>query len=159
MQISDHIEEIYGVGFSKATISTVTDKILPMLQEWKVHPLEEIYPFLFLDAIHYKVREEGQYISKAFYTVLGVRLDGKKEILGLYLGESEGAKFWLQVLTDLQNRGVKDILIASVDGLKGFPEAINAVFPKRKYSCVSFTKYATASNLLLLKIKSSSLKN
>jgi transposase-like protein len=130
-----------------------------MLQEWKVHPLEEIYPFLFLDAIHYKVREEGQYISKAFYTVLGVRLDGKKEILGLYLGESEGAKFWLQVLTDLQNRGVKDILIASVDGLKGFPEAINAVFPKHKYSCVSFTKYATASNLLLLKIKSSSLKN
>jgi transposase-like protein len=128
-QISDHIEEIYGVGFSKATISAVTDKILPMLQEWKVRPLEEIYPFLFLDAIHYKVREDGQYISKAFYTVLGVRIDGKKEILGLYLGESEGAKFWLQVLTDLQNRGVKDILIASVDGLKGFPEAINAVFP------------------------------
>lgn len=128
-QISDHIEEIYGVGFSKATISAVTDKILPMLQEWKVRPLEEIYPFLFLDAIHYKVREDGQYISKAFYTVLGVRVDGKKEILGLYLGESEGAKFWLQVLTDLQNRGVKDILIASVDGLKGFPEAINAVFP------------------------------
>ena len=128
-QISDHIEEIYGVGFSKATISAITDKILPMLNEWRVRPLEEIYPFLFLDAIHYKVREDGQYISKAFYTVLGVRIDGKKEILGLYLGESEGAKFWLQVLTDLQNRGVKDILIASVDGLKGFPEAINAVFP------------------------------
>lgn len=100
-----------------------------MLQEWKVRPLEEIYPFLFLDAIHYKVREDGQYISKAFYTVLGVRLDGKKEILGLYLEKARGAKFWLQVLTDLQNRGVKDILIASVDGLKGFPEAINAVFP------------------------------
>lgn len=128
-QISDHIEEIYGVGFSKATISAVTDKVLPMLQEWKTRPLEEVYPFLFLDAIHYKVKEDGRYISKAFYTVLGVRIDGKKEILGLYLNASEGAKFWLQVLTDLQNRGVKDILIASVDGLKGFPEAIGSVFP------------------------------
>ncbi|MBU4023748.1 IS256 family transposase, partial [bacterium] len=128
-QISDHIEEIYGVGFSKATISSVTDKVIPMLQEWKVRPLEEVYPFIFLDAIHYKVKEDGRYISKAFYTVLGVRVDGKKEILGLYLNESEGAKFWLQVLTDLQQRGVKDILIASVDGLKGFPEAITSVFP------------------------------
>ena len=100
-----------------------------MLQEWKVRPLEELYPFIFLDAIHYKVKDEGKYISKAFYTVLGVKTDGKKEVLGLYLGENEGAKFWLQVLTDLQNRGVKDILIASVDGLKGFPEAITSVFP------------------------------
>lgn len=128
-QISDHIEEIYGVGFSKATISAVTDKILPMLQEWRIRPLEELYPFIFMDAIHYKVKEEGKYISKAFYTVLGIKTDGRKEVLGLYLGENEGAKFWLQVLTDLQNRGVKDILIASVDGLKGFPEAINSVFP------------------------------
>ena len=128
-QIADHIEEIYGVGFSKATISAVTDKILPMLQERRVRPMEELYPFIFLDAIHYKVKDEGRYISKAFYTVLGVKTDGKKEVLGLYLGESEGAKFWLQVLTDLQNRGVKDILIASVDGLKGFPEAITSVFP------------------------------
>jgi transposase-like protein len=129
-QIAKHIEDIYCVGFSKGAISAVTDKILPMLQEWKIRPLEAVYPFIFLDAIHYKVKEEGRYIAKAFYTVLGVRTDGKKEILGLYLGASEGAKFWLQVLTDLQNRGVKDILIASVDGLKGFPEAINAVFPQ-----------------------------
>ena len=128
-QISEYIEDFYCVGFSKATISAVTDKIIPMLQEWKVRPLEEVYPFVFLDAIHYKVKEDGRYISKAFYTVLGVRIDGKKEILGLYLNESEGAKFWLQVLTDLHNRGVEDILIASVDGLKGFPEAINSVFP------------------------------
>ena len=128
-QISDHIEEIYGVGFSKATISSITDKVIPMLQEWKIRPLEEVYPFIFLDAIHYKVKEDGRYVSKAFYTVLGVRVDGKKEILGLYLNDIEGAKFWLQVLTDLQQRGVKDILIASVDGLKGFPEAINSVFP------------------------------
>jgi len=128
-QISKHIEDIYGVEFSKGAISAVTDKIIPMLQEWRTRPLEAVYPFIFLDAIHYKVKEDGHYISKAFYTVLGVRIDGRKEVLGLYLGESEGAKFWLQVLTDLHNRGVQDILIASVDGLKGFPEAINSVFP------------------------------
>jgi len=128
-QITDHIEEIYGVHFSKPAITAVTDKLIPMLQEWKQRPLESIYPFIYLDAIHYKIRDEGHYVSKAFYTVLGVNLEGKKEILGLYLNESEGAKFWLQVLTDLQNRGVEDILIASVDGLKGFPEAINSVFP------------------------------
>jgi len=128
-QIIDHIQDMYGVSFSKPAITAVTDKLIPMLQEWKKRPLESIYPFVYLDAIHYKVREEGHYVSKAFYTVLGVNIEGKKEILGLYLNESEGAKFWLQVLTDLQNRGVEDILIASVDGLKGFPEAINAVFP------------------------------
>jgi len=129
-QIADHIEDMYGVHFSKPAITAITDKLIPKLEEWKKRPLEAIYPFVYLDAIHYKVREDGSYISKAFYTVLGVNLEGKKEILGLYLNESEGAKFWLQVLTDLQNRGVKDILIASVDGLKGFPEAINAVFPE-----------------------------
>ncbi len=128
-QITEHIEDIYGVHFSKPAMTTVTDKLIPMLEEWKIRPLEAIYPFIYLDAIHYKIREDGQYVAKAFYTVLGVNLEGKKEILGLYLNESEGAKFWLQVLTDLQNRGVQDILIASVDGLKGFPEAINAVFP------------------------------
>ena len=128
-QIADHIEDIYGVHFSKPAITTVTDKLIPMLEEWKKRPLNAIYPFVYLDAIHYKVRDEGHYVSKAFYTVLGVNLEGKKEILGLYLNESEGAKFWLQVLTDLQNRGVEDILIVSVDGLKGFPEAINSVFP------------------------------
>ena len=129
-QIADHIEDMYGVHFSKPAITAITDKLIPKLEEWKKRPLESIYPFVYLDAIHYKVREEGHYISKAFYTVLGVTLEGKKEILGLYLNESEGAKFWLQVMTDLQNRGVEDILIASVDGLKGFPEAINAVFPQ-----------------------------
>ena len=128
-QIADHIEDMYGVHFSKPAITAITDKLIPKLEEWKKRPLDSIYPFVYLDAIHYKVREEGTYISKAFYTVLGVNIEGKKEILGLYLNQSEGAKFWLQVLTDLQNRGVQDILIASVDGLKGFPEAINAVFP------------------------------
>ena len=131
-QITEHIEDIYGVHFSKPAITAVTDRLIPMLEEWKIRPLDAIYPFIYLDAIHYKVREEGHYVAKAFYTVLGINLEGKKEILGLYLNESEGAKFWLQVLTDLQNRGVQDILIASVDGLKGFPEAINAVFPNTK---------------------------
>ncbi|MDD3840910.1 MAG: IS256 family transposase [Clostridia bacterium] len=128
-QISEHIEDFYGVSFSKATISAVTDKVIPLLKEWQQRPLESIYPFVWLDAIHYKIKENGKYVSKAVYTILGVKLDGKKEILGLYLSENEGANFWLQVLTDLNNRGVEDILIASVDGLKGFPEAINAIYP------------------------------
>lgn len=129
-QISEHIDEMYGVEFSKATISSITDKIIPLLKEWQQRPLENIYPFVQLDAIHYKIKENGKYISKAVYTILGVGLSGKKEILGLYLSENEGANFWLQVLTDLNNRGIQDILIASVDGLKGFPEAIKAIFPK-----------------------------
>lgn len=128
-QISEHIEEMYGMSFSKATISAVTDKVIPLLKEWQQRALESIYPFVWLDAIHYKIKDNGRYISKAVYTVLGVGLNGKKEILGLYLSENEGANFWLQVLTDLNNRGVEDILIASIDGLKGFPEAINAIFP------------------------------
>ncbi len=129
-QISEHIEDFYGVHFSKATISAVTDKVIPLLKEWQQRPLESVYPFVWLDAIHYKIKENGRYISKAIYTILGVNLSGKKEILGLYLSENEGANFWLQVLTDLSNRGIEDILIASVDGLKGFPEAINATFPQ-----------------------------
>lgn len=128
-QISEHIEEMYGIEFSKATISAVTDKVIPLLKEWQQRPLESTYPFVWLDAIHYKIKENGRYISKAVYTILGVGLNGKKEILGLYISENEGANFWLQVLTDLNNRGVQDILIASVDGLKGFPEAIKAIFP------------------------------
>ena len=129
-QISEHIEDFYGVHFSKATISAVTDKVIPLLKEWQQRPLEKVYPFVWLDAVHYKIKENGKYVSKAIYTILGVNLSGKKEILGLYLSENEGANFWLQVLTDLQNRGIEDILIASVDGLKGFPEAINAIFPQ-----------------------------
>jgi len=128
--ISSHIEDIYQVSISTATISAVTDKIISTVKEWQARPLEALYPFVWLDAIHYKVKDGGKYVSKAVYTILGVRLDGKKEVLGLYLSESEGANFWLSVLTDLQARGVEDILIASVDGLKGFPEAINAIFPQ-----------------------------
>jgi transposase-like protein len=127
--ITKHIEDIYRISLSTATISSITDKIISIVKEWQQRPLETIYPFVWLDAIHYKIKEDGKYVSKAVYTILGVRLDGRKEVMGLYLSESEGANFWLQVLTDLNNRGVEDILIASVDGLKGFPDAINAIFP------------------------------
>jgi transposase-like protein len=128
--ISAHIEEIYQVSISTATISAITDKIIEKVKQWQSRPLESIYPFVWLDAIHYKIKEDGKYISKAVYTILGVGMEGKKEILGLYLSENEGANFWLSVLTDLNNRGLKDILIAAVDGLKGFPEAIKSIFPK-----------------------------
>ena len=127
--IASHIEEIYQINISTATISAITDKIISTVKEWQSRPLEPLYPFIWLDAIHYKIKDGGKYVSKAVYTILGVRLDGKKEVLGLYLSENEGANFWLSVLTDLQARGVEDILIASVDGLKGFPEAINSIFP------------------------------
>jgi len=127
--IGVHIADLYGLSLSSATISAVTDKLLPELEQWRNRPLQSHYPFLWLDAIHYKVKEDGRYVPKAVYTALVLSLEGKKEILGLYLSETEGANFWLSVVTDLQNRGVEDILITAVDGLKGFPEAINAVFP------------------------------
>jgi putative transposase len=127
--IASHVADLYGLSVSNATISAVTDKLIPELKEWQQRPLESHYPFLWLDAIHYKVKSNGRYEHKAVYTVLGLNLSGKKEILGLYLSESEGANFWLLVLTDLSNRGVEDILIASVDGLSGFPEAIKTIFP------------------------------
>lgn len=128
--IADHVADMYGLSVSSATISAVTDKLIPELEQWRNRPLQSHYPLVWLDAIHYKVKEDGRYESKAVYTVLGLTMEGKKEILGLYLSQSEGANFWLTVVTDLQNRGIKDILIAAVDGLKGFPEAINAVFPQ-----------------------------
>lgn len=128
--ISREIEELYAFSVSTATTSAVTDKVIPELKQWQQRPLEKVYPFVWLDAIHYKIREDGRYQSKAVYTVLALNLEGKKEVLGLYLSESEGANFWLSVLSDLQNRGVKDILIASVDGLTGFPEAINSIYPQ-----------------------------
>ncbi len=128
--ISGHVQEIYGISVSTAAISAVTDKIIDTVKAWQQRPLDSHYPFVWLDAIHYKVRTQGRYQNRAVYTVLGLNIEGKKEVLGLYLSESEGANFWLGVLTDLQNRGVQDILIASVDGLTGFPEAIQTIFPK-----------------------------
>ena len=127
--IAGHVEELYGISVSTATISTITDKPIGEVKAWQCRPLDGVYPFVWLDAIHYKIRDKGRYQTKAVYTVLALNLDGKKEVLGLYLSESEGANFWLSVLTDLQDRGVEDILIASVDGLTGFPEAIASIFP------------------------------
>jgi putative transposase len=127
--ISGHLRELYGLEVSTGTLSAITDKIIQTVKEWQGRPLASTYPIVWLDAIHYKVRENGKVTSKAVYTILGVNLEGHKEVLGLYISEHEGANFWLQVLTDLSNRGVKDVLIACVDGLKGFPEAIEAIFP------------------------------
>ena len=127
--IATQVEDLYGIKVSTATLSAITDKIIAEVREWQQRPLESLYPFVWLDAIHYKVKDNGRYKSKAVYTVLAVNLEGRKEILGLYLSESEGANFWLSVLTDLNNRGVEDILIASVDGLTGFPDAIATIYP------------------------------
>lgn len=124
-----HIEELYGIEVSESTISAVTDQLIPELKAWQSRPLDVIYPFIWLDAIHYKVKDNGRYVNKAVYTILGLNLEGKKELLGLYLSESEGANYWLSVLTDLHNRGVEDILIACVDGLNGFTEAIHSIYP------------------------------
>ncbi len=128
--IREHVQEIYGISVSTAAISAITDKIIDTVKAWQQRPLDSHYPFVWLDAIHYKVRAQGHYQSRAVYTVLGLNLSGRKEVLGLYLADSEGANFWLGVLSDLQNRGIQDILIASVDGLTGFPDAIQAIFPK-----------------------------
>ncbi len=127
--IRSHVEDMYGIEVSEATITGITDRLIPELKEWQQRPLDALYPFVWLDAIHYKIKEDGRYVSKAIYTILGLDVEGKKELLGLYLSESEGANYWLSVLTDLHNRGVEDILIACVDGLTGFPEAIATIYP------------------------------
>ncbi len=128
--IQDDLADMYGLEVSAAKISLISDKLMPVITEWRNRPLESVYPIVFLDAMHFKVRIEGKISSRAFYSVLGINNQGRKEILGLYLSENEGSRFWLNVLNDLRARGVEDILIASIDGLKGFPEAIAEVFPK-----------------------------
>ncbi|MBT2756959.1 IS256 family transposase [Mesobacillus foraminis] len=128
--IEDHMKDIYGVNVSPSLVSKVTDKILPQVFEWQSRPLEQVYPIVYLDAIHFKVRHENRIINKAAYTVLGVNSQGVKDILGIWIGENESASFWLSVCTDLKNRGVEDILIACKDGLAGFSEAIQSTFPQ-----------------------------
>lgn len=127
--ISHHIQELYGMALSATQLSEITDKVVPAMNQWRVRPLDSLYCFLYLDCMHYKVRSEGKVVARAVYNVLGVNQEGRKELIGMYVAESEGAKFWLWVLSDLKARGVEDVLIACVDGLKGFPEAIEAVFP------------------------------
>ena len=150
--IRHHIADLYGISVSNGTINAITDKLLPELQAWRERDLEPIYPVVWLDAIHYKIKENGRYVSKAVYTILGLNIEGKKELLGLYLSDQEGAHHWLSVLTDLHNRGVQDILIACVDGLKGFPEAIETIFPNTEIQhCVihqirNSIKYVASKN-------------
>ncbi len=128
--IETHIHDIYGLEVSDTTISRITDKILPIVREWQQRPLESVYAIVFMDAIHYHVRSEGQIVKKAVYIAIGIDLDGHKDVLGMWVGENESAKFWATVLNGLRNRGVQDIFIACTDNLTGFSTAINAVFPK-----------------------------
>ena len=128
--IEAHVRDIYGVEVSDTTISRITDKILPKAKEWQQRPLEAIYAVVFLDAIHYHVRSEGQIVKKAVYIAIGIDLDGRKDVLGMWIGENESAKFWATVLNSLKNRGVEEIFIACTDNLTGFSAAIEAVYPK-----------------------------
>ena len=129
-EIQGHLEEIYGVEVSPSLISSVTDAVIEEVKEWQSRPLEPLYPILFLDALMVKMRHEGRVENRAVYVAVGIDLEGRKDVLGLWTSANEGAKFWLQVLTEIRNRGVKDIFIACVDGLKGFPQAIETVFPQ-----------------------------
>lgn len=151
--ICKHLEELYGLTVSPATLSAITDSVIEEVNAWRNRPLESVYPFMWLDAIHYKVKEDGAIKTKAVYCLLGVNREGTKDLLGLYISENEGARFWLSVMADIQNRGVKDILIACIDNLKGFAEAIETVFPKTEVQlCIvhqirNSTKYVAHKDL------------
>ncbi len=135
--ISSHLKEMYDADISHTTLSLITDRIIPVIKEWQARPLEDLYCIVWLDAMHYKVKDEGRITARAVYHILGINKEGRKDLLGMYVSESEGANFWLSVLSDLRNRGVADILIASIDNLKGFAEAIQSTFPKAEIqSCI-----------------------
>jgi len=127
--IQVHLEELYGLELSKASLSQITDKVLPLIEEWRNRPLNPMYPIIWMDALVFKVRENGRIERRSVYCVLGINEEGMKELLGMYISDYEGSKFWLSVLTDLQNRGVEDILIASIDNLSGFGDAIESIYP------------------------------
>lgn len=127
--IESHMRELYDIEISDSTISRITDKVLPLVKEWQERPLEEVYAVVFMDAIHYHVRCEGRIVKRAVYIAIGIDMSGCKDVLGMYVGENESAKFWLTIMNNLKNRGVEEILIACVDGLTGFPQAIDAVYP------------------------------
>ena len=151
--IADQIKNLYDVDISDGLVSKIVEKITPEITAWQNRPLESVYPFIFMDAIHYKVKENHQYITKAAYIVLGIQLDGHKDILGVWIGEHESAKFWLSVMNDLRNRGIKDVYVFCVDGLNGFREAINAAFPHSQIQrCIihqirSSTKYVSYKDI------------
>lgn len=154
--IEAHIHDIYGVAVSDTTVSRITDKILPVAKEWQQRPLEAVYAVVFLDAIHYHVRSEGQIVKKAVYIAIGINLDGKKDVLGMWVGENESAKFWANVLNSLRNRGIQDIFVACTDNLTGFSAAIEAVFPKTEIqNCIihqlrNSSKYVSYKDLKAL---------
>ena len=154
--IETHIRDIYGISVSDSTVSRITDKILPIAKEWQQRPLEPIYAVVFLDAIHYHVRSEGQIVKKAVYIAIGVNLDGRKDVLGMWVGENESAKFWATVLNSLKNRGIEDIFIACTDNLTGFDAAIHAVFPQTEIqNCIihqlrNSSKYVSYKDLKAL---------
>lgn len=154
--IESHIRDIYGIEVSDTTVSRVTDKILPIAKEWQQRPLEAVYAVVFLDAIHFHVRSEGQIVKKAVYIAIGINLDGRKDVLGMWVGENESAKFWATVLNGLRNRGVDDIFIACTDNLTGFSAAIEAVFPKTEIqNCIihqirNSTRYVSYKDLKAL---------
>ncbi len=151
--ISEQIKNLYDVEISDTLVSKIVEKITPEVNAWQNRALDSVYPFIFMDAIHYKVKENHQYITKAAYVVLGIQMDGRKDILGVWIGENESSKFWLQVMNDLKNRGIKDVYVFCVDGLKGFREAINAAFPKSAIQrCIihqirSSTKYVNYKDM------------
>ena len=128
--IENHLNNLYGIDVSSSMISKITDKIIPEIREWQSRQLEDVYPIVFMDAIHYSVRKDGVVVKKAVYLAIGIDKEGRKEVLGFFIGENESSKYWLNVLNEFKNRGVQDILIMSVDNLKGFSEAISSVFPK-----------------------------
>ena len=151
--IESHMRELYDIEISDSTISRITDKILPLVKEWQERPLEEVYAVVFMDAIHYHVRSEGRIVKRAVYIAIGIDMSGKKDVLGMYVGENESAKFWLSIMNSLKNRGVEEILIACVDGLTGFPQAIDAVYPQAEIQqCIihqirNSTKYVSYKDL------------
>lgn len=154
--ISAHIEDIYGLEVSDSLVSRITDKILSVVKEWMQRPLESIYAVVFMDAIPYNVRCEGRIVKKAVYIAIGINMDGIKEVLGMYVGENESAKYWISILNGLKNCGVEDILITCIDGLTGFPEAISAVYPKTEVQqCIihqirNSTKYVSYKDIKAL---------
>ncbi len=151
--IQDHLMEIYGVEISKGTLTSVTDRVLPEIRQWQNRPPEDVYPVIWLDAMHFKVRDQGKVSSKAIYSVLGVNKDGQKQVIGLYFGDNESSAFWKQVLYDLQERGIKDIFVACIDNLSGFADAIEDLFPRTDVQlCLvhrmrNSVKYATPTDI------------
>lgn len=156
--IQDHVQQVYGIDVSSTLISNVTNKILPMVKGWQNRPLQSVYAVVFLDAIHFKVKQDGAIVHKAAYMVIGIDLDGNKDVLGIWIGENESAKFWLSVLNKLKNRGVQDILITCVDNLTGFSQAITACYPKTEIQkCIihqirNWTRYVSYNVYCIIKV-------